>query len=226
MTKAATYTGGRLIWYSNNGGASWTKATNTSAGGQSWRDPYFVAFSYDSNGNPTSGEFRVNTSGDNYITSNHARSTDGVNWYPLRGISSGWPGVGHYYHVAADKCVVFEQLRNGMHIKYGPGTGVNITSGEQYSNMSSFLGKVLMVIWSRLTRLYMIHISVKCLCSVVGNQEYGIVIMLLIGQEKKCLLLGAPPNVINTGSSYLYVFRNGRDFYYTTDPSQNSSTWT
>ena len=226
VTKASTHTGGRLIWYSNNGGASWTKATNTSVGGQSWRHPYFVAFSYDSNGNPTSGELRVNTSSDNYITSNHARSTDGVNWYPLQGISTGWPGVGHYYHVAADKCVVFEQKRNGMHIKYGPGTGVNITSGEQYSNMSSFPRES-------------IDGDLEQIDKVVYDPYLGK--MFMFGgweprvwysdnathwTRKEMYPAGGSPNVINTGSSYLYVFRKSRDFYYTTDPSQNASTWT
>tara|TARA_B100001564_G_scaffold187175_1_gene157171 strand:+ start:6378 stop:12611 length:6234 start_codon:yes stop_codon:yes gene_type:complete len=229
VTKAQTYTGGRLIWYSNNGGASWTKATNTSAGGQRWNKPYFVAFSYDSNGNPTSGEFRVNTSNDNYITGNHARSTDGVNWYPLQGLSSGWPGVGHYYHAAADKCVVMEQRRNGIHLAYGSGTGVSLSSGD-LSSMSSFpresidgdLEQINQVIYDPyLGKMFMFggwsprvwysdnatHWSRKDLGSISGFNSNSI-------------------NVINTGSSFLYVMRSGRNWYYTTDPSQNISTWT
>lgn len=230
VTKATTSNGGRLIWYSNNGGASWTKATNTSAGGQVWNKPYFVAFSYDSNGNPTSGEFRVNTSNDNYITANHARSTDGVNWYPLQGISSGWPGVGHYYHAAADKCVVMEQKPNGTHLAYGSGTGVSLSHSEDLSSMSSFpresidgdLEQINQVIYDPyLGKMFMFggwsprvwysdnatHWSRKDLGSISGFNSRSI-------------------NVINTGSSFLYVMRSYLDFYYTTDPSQNISTWT
>ena len=238
MTKSSSSNNGRHAWYSTNGGYSWTKSTNTSVGGTSWRDPVFVAFSYDSNGNPTSGEFRVSTGSGNIITSNMARSTDGVNWSHLHGLSSGWRGYGHYYHAAADKCVIME-TRYGTRIGYGPGTGVNITHPEQITEISTTGAWPAQNIDGDIDT---INLEFGSGFKVVYDPHLGKMFMFggfdshnvwwssnATSWSKKTMPSSSIGfmTTVNTGSSFIYIFyeTGNRWLWITTDPSESNSNW-
>ena len=229
--------GVRSAWYSTNGGYSWTKSTNTSVGGTGWFDPVFVAFSYDSNGNPTSGEFRASTGGGNIVTSNMVRSTDGINWSHLHGLSSGWRGYGHYYHAAADKSVILE-TRYGTRIGYVSGTGIGLSSSAEITEISTTsawpattidgdLDTIRLEFGSGFKVVYDPHLGKMFMFG--GWEDYVWWSSNATSWSKKEL---PSPSIdfmttVNTGSSFVYVFweTGNRWLWITTDPSEPNSNW-